>query len=723
MSVLTPNTLFRERSTGRRLRFLALVAPEGCDGVDEMLAVTFDCDDKRAVPTFRSPLGLREDIFSRLLVRVHESSAIVLPEQMSPADKRLTDQRWEAWKRLGGMSPRMLAPHTRGPALRAASADGLGSIPYLMKVLRLGWRHGGTYDGFATSLPACGAPGNPRISLPGAVKTGRPRSVLPGVGMNLTQKDRDNIDRFLAASTLTRRWRRLGSLWSELLNAHYAEHLTCVDARGRPSYDPDKVPSQYQFMSYALRQRSVSARALSRLGARKFELAFKLLLTGTLHRVRGPGTRFYIDSTTLDVYVVSRLSRRPIGRPTLYLVVDDFSRLIVGVYIGLEPPCWQGAMLALWNCAMDKVAFCSRYGVVIDARDWPTAGMPAHLMGDRGELKAHEAERLSQGFHYDVENAPPYRGEAKGVGERAFGVVQSPWGDYIPGYVDKELLERGNLPPHHSAGLDLEQVTEIVIRQILMTNNRVMHRYEGWPDVVADGTPFIPSELWHWGVENLVCEARQFERDHMVKYLLPSKRVRVDRRGLQFVRGLYYMGEDISTAEWHHEMLARTGSLVAYYHPTQLESVHIVAPEGRGKLITANATPRCARLFSHGQLTTSDLSAHDWLARRRNAEAEYSMAPLVGQLQHDNRTLARDASRHTKWLADPTMSRREISQGMRDRRNAELDDLTAEALAVEGTALSKLQTPPLTQAPAAASSAARTRDRVKALIDARRASS
>lgn len=45
----------------------------------------------------------------------------------------------------------------------------------------------------------------------------------------------------------------------------------------------------------------------------------------------GPCSRFQIDATVLDVYVRSRRARRPIvGRPTLYVVIDVFSRLIVG---------------------------------------------------------------------------------------------------------------------------------------------------------------------------------------------------------------------------------------------------------------------------------------------------------------------------------------------------------------------------------------------------------
>jgi len=51
----------------------------------------------------------------------------------------------------------------------------------------------------------------------------------------------------------------------------------------------------------------------------------------------GPGSVFQIDATVADVYLVSRFNRTHIiGRPVLYIVQDCFSKLIVGLYVGLR---------------------------------------------------------------------------------------------------------------------------------------------------------------------------------------------------------------------------------------------------------------------------------------------------------------------------------------------------------------------------------------------------
>ena len=51
-------------------------------------------------------------------------------------------------------------------------------------------------------------------------------------------------------------------------------------------------------------------------------------LTGTATAgVLGPGSRYEIDATIADIYLLSADRQSVIGRPTLYVVVDVFSRM------------------------------------------------------------------------------------------------------------------------------------------------------------------------------------------------------------------------------------------------------------------------------------------------------------------------------------------------------------------------------------------------------------
>ena len=75
----------------------------------------------------------------------------------------------------------------------------------------------------------------------------------------------------------------------------------------------------------------------------------KRALTSTSGNLNfGPGARYEIDATIADLYLVAEDDPALIiGRPVLYFVKDVFSRMVVGMYVGLENPSWVAAMVAL----------------------------------------------------------------------------------------------------------------------------------------------------------------------------------------------------------------------------------------------------------------------------------------------------------------------------------------------------------------------------------------
>lgn len=76
-------------------------------------------------------------------------------------------------------------------------------------------------------------------------------------------------------------------------------------------------------------------------------------------------------------YLVSRFNRdNIIGRPIVYFVKDAFSRIVTGLYVGLEGPSWIGMAMTLYNAFTDKVDFCHRYGIEITEDQWPCHHLP-----------------------------------------------------------------------------------------------------------------------------------------------------------------------------------------------------------------------------------------------------------------------------------------------------------------------------------------------------------
>lgn len=49
----------------------------------------------------------------------------------------------------------------------------------------------------------------------------------------------------------------------------------------------------------------------------------------------------------------------------MYFIIDAFSRMVTGMYVGLEGPSWVGVMMAIANAVSDKTAYCCEYGISI----------------------------------------------------------------------------------------------------------------------------------------------------------------------------------------------------------------------------------------------------------------------------------------------------------------------------------------------------------------------
>lgn len=101
----------------------------------------------------------------------------------------------------------------------------------------------------------------------------------------------------------------------------------------------DSIPSFQQFYYWYKKNENTAIDIKSRDGKKEFELKHRPLLGSSTIEAPGPGFRFQIDATTADIYIVSELDRSQIiGRPTVYIIIDVFSRIITGVYVGLESP-------------------------------------------------------------------------------------------------------------------------------------------------------------------------------------------------------------------------------------------------------------------------------------------------------------------------------------------------------------------------------------------------
>lgn len=303
--------------------------------------------------------------------------------------------------------------------------------------------------------------------------------------------------------------------------------------------EPHEVPTEDQFRNLVKVLNRTMRITRKKAGELIHSLKLRALEKKARHGAFGPGARYEIDSTILDIYLVSSFNPRwIIGRPVLYVVVDVFSRMVTGFYLGLEGPSWAGARLALVNAFTDKVSFCARYGIEITSEDWPCYHVPHSVMADRGEMICDASNELANSLDVVVEQAPPRRPDWKPFVERDFGLITQGTVIFLAGAVDERERERTQRDYRLDACLTLHELTGILIEAFLEQNETSFRPSHLPKEMIEDGfTDATPIALWKWGMKNMTGHARVETPERVRAALLPREQgyVRGD--------GIHYGGE------------------------------------------------------------------------------------------------------------------------------------------------------------------------------------
>ena len=222
----------------------------------------------------------------------------------------------------------------------------------LYRLLRRYWQRGQTVNTLLPDYKNSGAKGKKREAK--GKKLGRPRVSMPGVGAivdaNIERLFRRAIEKYL-----------LTDQKNSLVFAH--RKFQRVFETYYPNVSEAGMPTFWQMQHFYKREYKQAEVIQKRASSIEYQKDIRPL-SGTANiDVLGPGSRFEIDATIADIYVVSNSERRNIiGRPVVYTVIDVFSRMVAGIYVGVESPSYVTAMQALTNALTNKVEYCKKFG-------------------------------------------------------------------------------------------------------------------------------------------------------------------------------------------------------------------------------------------------------------------------------------------------------------------------------------------------------------------------
>lgn len=537
----------------------------------------------------------------------------------------------------------------------------------LKNLIRLFWKRGMNYAALRSDFDKCGGKGKRRNNL--GPKVGAKRTVTPGVGINATL----DVQRFLRIGAdyfLTKSRPTLQEALDYVVSLYYSRQV--VDTEGnviRIDVDEDAKPTKRQLRYFIDENYSLQHVKKRRHGEHNWELNERELL-GTVDRdVHGPGDRFHIDATIADVYLVSQYDRRRIvGRPVIYFIVDVFSRLIVGLYVGFEGPSWIGAMMALVNMVTPKVEYCRQYGINITEDDWPAHFAPRQLLADKGELMSvNLGKNITENLGIGIENAPSGRPDMKSIVEPRFGIVPRKWKQFTPGYVESDFNERGSRDYRMDAALDINQFTAMVIRGVLENSFTPISGMVIHPEMVTENLTSSPLHLWKWGIANRSGALRTLSIDEVALNVMPTAKARVTAKGIQFLKEYYTFGYAIEH-DWFSKARSKEWPVDVSYDPRSLDIVYLrdkTLPKGYAILRLVN--PDSSRVGK------SRFETEEVLIAQKRVEAAGENARQENRLLYDlqNKMTQDEGKAQTKEVADPAESKAQKTGAIRQNRAAE----------------------------------------------------
>jgi hypothetical protein len=562
----------------------------------EKVYVFIDIFSKNALPVIRAEKECIEMFESGILRELSEdpySYLSIIPEcEISDNKKIKRDNAWKILQPLiGKKTLEPFVKYKRGKIFSSIVKETGTSKKSIYQLFRRFYQRGQTKNALLSDYSKCGTNnswrdsgkhqtlGRPSLNKPAAIKLNK----------QIKRNFKAGIKRFYGNKKDT-----LRRTYKLTIQNYFHEGYKLKNGVSIPIIpSADKLPTFRQFEYwYNKKYKNVKQKLQKQLGNTEFELDHRAILGDTSKMANGPHSNYETDATVGDIYLVSEFDRsKIIGRPVIYYIIDVFSRYVLGIAVTLEGPSWQGAMLALDNLFTDKKEFCAKYGIAIHSNEWFNASLPDKIKADRGEFEGYNVESMVNNLGIVVQNTPPYRGDFKGIVERAFGIANDSFIHFLPGAVI-EKRKRGGQDYRLDAVLTLNEFRKILISHVKNYNNyHYLENYKLDMDMIGDVVDPIPRDLWEWGIENRSGAGRDVSRNVARLNFLPRKTVSVTMKGIHFYKDVFYSC-DIAEQENWFETARAMGSrkIEIVYDPRDMSQIYI-PNKNSSDLIVCNLTP------------------------------------------------------------------------------------------------------------------------------------
>jgi len=369
-------------------------------------------------------------------------------------------------------------------------------------------------------------------------------------------------------------------------NKYIEEAISCYLVKERPT-----IAAAYQYYSDRVRTDNIGlvsgeAKALSykgfynriknlppydvmvaRYGKRRADIEFNAVDGHkTLSRVM---QRVEIDHTPLDLILLDDELNIPLDRAYLTILIDCYSRCIVGFHLGFNEPSYYSVRKALLNAIKPKSYIKEQYPEI--ENDWPCCGKIETLVVDNGrEFWSNSIAQSCQEMGINIQFNPSKKPWLKPMVERIFSTINTKLIVSFPGKTFSNIL----------AKLDYDPSKDAIIR--FSTFNLIFHKWivDVYHQDSDTRRTLIPAELWREGYDKLPpVMLNSLELDKLDVVLGNTDRRKHGRTGIR----IHSMRYDCEKLSLYRKQYGGSGkdkkTLLVKTNPDDISSIHVYLDE------------------------------------------------------------------------------------------------------------------------------------------------
>lgn len=277
-----------------------------------------------------------------------------------------------------------------------------------------------------------------------------------------------------------------------------------------------------------------------------------------------PLERVEVDHTQLDIILVDANSGITIDRPWLTLIIDHYSKCILGFSVSYDAPSHMTVARALKMALQPKVDIHQRWPMILG--EWPMFGLMQNLVVDNGlEFHGMSLEDACFMMGVTISYCPRKKGWWKATVERAIGTLNRSTCDGLPGRTFSSIKERANYKAEKKATIPLEVFEQIIAKWIVDIYHETVHETLGKK----------PSTVWREEVQLAdIPMVTNFNELDVVLGVIDKRAL--SHKGIE-INNLFYNSPELGMVR---ERFGDLKDITVKWDPEDLGHIHVLPPDG-----------------------------------------------------------------------------------------------------------------------------------------------